>query len=126
MTREFLVVEDEDDYGQIILSLAANEVSPTVPRTPACTQDMQDMHHACRACRPGGGAAVVRMHSTPMRACSTLPPQATVFWMRMRQLQEENLTVHVTVDSANRGGLLVKYGPYDGFVPVSQFGPVSA
>ncbi|KAG1679620.1 hypothetical protein FOA52_006137 [Chlamydomonas sp. UWO 241] len=73
MTREFLVVEDEDDYGQIILSLAANE--------------------------------------------------ATVFWLRMRQLQEENLTVHVTVDSANRGGLLVKYGPYDGFVPVSQFGP---
>lgn len=27
MKREFLVVEDEDDFGQVILSLAANEVS---------------------------------------------------------------------------------------------------
>ncbi len=44
----------------------------------------------------------------------------------MRQLQEENMTVQVKVESANRGGLLVKYGPYEGFVPVSQFGPVSA
>uniref|UniRef100_A0A7R9VUN4 S1 motif domain-containing protein n=1 Tax=Chlamydomonas euryale TaxID=1486919 RepID=A0A7R9VUN4_9CHLO len=72
MSREFLVIEDEDDYGQVILSLAANE--------------------------------------------------ASVFWARLRQLQDENMTVTVKVDSANRGGLLVKYGPYDGFVPVSQFG----
>ena len=43
----------------------------------------------------------------------------------MRQLQEENMTVHVTVEGANRGGLMVKYGPYEGFTPVSQFGPVS-
>lgn len=43
----------------------------------------------------------------------------------MRQLQEENMTVNVKVESANRGGLLVKYGPYEGFTPVSQFGPVS-
>ncbi len=43
----------------------------------------------------------------------------------MRQLQEEAMTVHVKVDSANRGGLIVKYGPYEGFMPVSQFGPVS-
>ncbi len=52
--------------------------------------------------------------------------QASVFWQRMRQMQEENMTVHVKVESANRGGLLVKYGPYEGFTPVSQFGPVSA
>lgn len=51
--------------------------------------------------------------------------QATVFWQRIRQLQEEDITVHVTVESANKGGMLVKYGVYDGFVPVSQFGPVS-
>jgi ribosomal protein S1 len=43
----------------------------------------------------------------------------------MTQLQEENMTVNVKVESANRGGLLVKYGPYEGFIPVSQFGPVS-
>lgn len=43
----------------------------------------------------------------------------------MRQMQEENMTVQVKVESANRGGLVVKYGPYEGFVPVSQFGPVS-
>lgn len=54
---------------------------------------------------------------------SWVTPQASVFWQRLRQLQEENMTVTVKVDSANRGGLLVKYGPYDGFVPVSQFGP---
>mmetsp|Transcript_30144 Transcript_30144/g.66828 ORF Transcript_30144/g.66828 Transcript_30144/m.66828 type:complete len:438 (-) Transcript_30144:933-2246(-) len=72
MKREFMVVEEEDDYGQTILSLAAQE--------------------------------------------------ATVFWQRIRQLQEEDITVYVKVESANKGGLLVKYGPYDGFVPVSQFG----
>ncbi|GAX80819.1 hypothetical protein CEUSTIGMA_g8254.t1 [Chlamydomonas eustigma] len=73
MKREFLVVEDEGNYGQVILSLAANE--------------------------------------------------ASVFWQRMRQQQEENMTVQVKIESANRGGLLVKYGPYEGFIPVSQFGP---
>lgn len=72
MKREFMVVEDEDDYEQVILSLAASE--------------------------------------------------ATVFWQRMRQMMEENLTVNAKVESANRGGLLVKYGPYEGFVPVSHFG----
>lgn len=41
----------------------------------------------------------------------------------MRQQEEEGLTVNVKVDSANRGGLVVKYGPYEGFIPVSQFGP---
>lgn len=73
MRREFMVVEDEEEYGQVIVSLAAME--------------------------------------------------ATVFWQRIRQLQEEDITVHVTVESANKGGMLVKYGVYDGFVPVSQFGP---
>eukprot|EP00798_Chlamydomonas_sp_ICE-L_P004537 gene4537-14706_t len=73
MQREFMVVEDADDFGQTILSLAAME--------------------------------------------------ATVFWQRIRQLQEEDLTVNCMIESANRGGLLVKYGPYEGFIPVSQFGP---
>eukprot|EP00955_Chlamydomonas_euryale_P111648 366082-Chlamydomonas_euryale.AAC.16 len=35
MSREFLVIEDEDDYGQVILSLAANEVRAFV-RARAC------------------------------------------------------------------------------------------
>eukprot|EP00798_Chlamydomonas_sp_ICE-L_P009722 gene9722-7593_t len=73
MKREFMVVEDADDFGQTILSLAAME--------------------------------------------------ATVFWQRIRQLQEEDVSVNCTVESANKGGLLVKYGPYEGFIPVSQFGP---
>mmetsp|Transcript_17096 Transcript_17096/g.42846 ORF Transcript_17096/g.42846 Transcript_17096/m.42846 type:complete len:435 (-) Transcript_17096:959-2263(-) len=72
MQREFVIVQEEDEYGQTVLSLAAME--------------------------------------------------ATVFWHRIRQLQEEDVTVYVKVDSANKGGLLVRYGPYDGFVPVSQFG----
>lgn len=74
MTREFLVVDREDEYGQTVLSLGAVE--------------------------------------------------AGVFWQRIRQLHEEEHTVSVTVESANRGGLLVRYGPYEGFVPVSQFGPM--
>ncbi|GFH17756.1 ribosomal protein S1 homologue [Haematococcus lacustris] len=49
--------------------------------------------------------------------------EVTVFWHRMRQLMEEDVTVYVKVESANKGGLLVKYGPYDGFIPVSQVGP---
>ncbi len=48
-----------------------------------------------------------------------------MFWQRIRQLQEEDHPVSVRVESANKGGLLVKYGPYQGFIPVSQFGPVS-
>lgn len=74
MRREFMVVEDENDEGEVVLSLAAME--------------------------------------------------ANIFWQRIRQLQEEDVTVYVTVDSATKGGLLVTYGPsYEGFVPVSQFGP---
>ncbi len=49
-----------------------------------------------------------------------------MFWQRVRQLHEEEAIVTVRVDSVNRGGLLVRYGPYDGFVPNSQFGPVSS
>lgn len=51
--------------------------------------------------------------------------QATIFWQRIRQLQEEDVIVNVIVDSANKGGMLVKYGVYDGFIPVSQIGSVS-
>lgn len=29
------------------------------------------------------------------------------------------------MESVNKGGMLVKYGIYEGFVPVSHFGPVS-
>ena len=68
------------------------------------------------------------MPSTELQLKLTPPRsrlQASVFWQRMRQLQEENQTVQVKVEGANRGGLMVKYGPYEGFVPVSQFGPVS-
>ena len=50
--------------------------------------------------------------------------QNPVFWQRKRQLKDEDVTVNVTVESANKGGLLVNYGQYEGFVPVSQFGPV--
>ncbi|KAG2432585.1 hypothetical protein HXX76_008929 [Chlamydomonas incerta] len=73
MKRDFMVVEDEEEYGQVIVSLAAME--------------------------------------------------ATTFWQRIRQLQEEDITVTVSVESVNKGGMLVKFGIYDGFIPVSQFGP---
>jgi len=72
MRREFVVVEEEDEYGEVVLSLAALE--------------------------------------------------ASVFWARTRQLQEEDVTVNVTVLGATRGGLLVQYAHLQGFVPLSQFG----
>jgi small subunit ribosomal protein S1 len=102
MKREFVVVDREDEYGQVVLSLAAMEVGG----------DRQ----IC------GGAMLRAMapHSAP---ASLL--QVSVFWQRIRQLQEDDVTVFVKVESANRGGLLVKYGPYEGFVPVSQFSSVS-
>jgi small subunit ribosomal protein S1 len=70
MRREFMVVDEEDSFGQVILSLGSLE--------------------------------------------------ANVFWQRIRQLQEEDVTVYVTVESVNKGGLLVTYGQYDGFIPISQ------
>ncbi|GFR50816.1 hypothetical protein Agub_g13091 [Astrephomene gubernaculifera] len=73
MKRDFLIVEDEEEYGQYIVSLAAIE--------------------------------------------------AGVFWDRIRVLQAEDIPVTVTVESVNKGGMLVKFGMYDGFIPVSQFGP---
>lgn len=54
-----------------------------------------------------------------------LSPQAAVFWTRVRQLQEEDFSVNVTVIGVTKGGLLVKYGPVEGFVPMKQFGTVS-
>lgn len=71
MKREFVVVEEEDDHGEITLSLAALE--------------------------------------------------ASVFWQRIRQLQQEDITVHASVISVNRGGVMVQYGHVEGFVPYSQF-----
>ncbi|KIZ06677.1 30S ribosomal protein S1 [Monoraphidium neglectum] len=70
MKREFVVAEDEDEYGEIILSLAAIE--------------------------------------------------AQTFWQRIRQLQEEDVPVLVTVVGANRGGLMVQYAHLEGFIPVSH------
>ena len=46
-------------------------------------------------------------------------------WQRLRALQDGDETVHVRVEGFNRGGLCVKCGAFDGFVPNSQFGPVS-
>ena len=46
-------------------------------------------------------------------------------WQCLRALQDGDETVHVRVEGFNRGGLRVKCGAVDGFVPTSQFGPVS-
>lgn len=126
MRREFMVVEGEEQYGQVICSLAAMEVS-FVPVT----------RHAVRATRRRLRVTGWHCHCQLMsssHACQALTAdlvsnahvQATVFWQRIRQLQEEDIIVNVLVDSANKGGMLVKYGVYDGFVPVSQIGSVSS
>eukprot|EP00878_Enallax_costatus_P007520 GHUV01007876.1.p1 GENE.GHUV01007876.1~~GHUV01007876.1.p1 ORF type:complete len:357 (+),score=83.44 GHUV01007876.1:111-1181(+) len=72
MKREFIVAEEEDEYGEIILSLAAIE--------------------------------------------------AQTFWHRIRQMQENDCPVYVTVTAATRGGLLVQYQHLEGFIPASHIG----
>jgi small subunit ribosomal protein S1 len=72
MQREFIVAEEEDEYGEIILSLAAIE--------------------------------------------------AQTFWHRIRQMQESDCPVYVTVTAATRGGLLVQYQHLEGFIPASHIG----
>ncbi|GBF91122.1 30S ribosomal protein S1 [Raphidocelis subcapitata] len=72
MKREFVVVENEDEYEEVILSLAAIE--------------------------------------------------AQLFWQRIRQMQEEDVPVLVTVLAANRGGIIVQYAHLEGFIPVSHLG----
>ncbi len=51
-------------------------------------------------------------------------PQATTFWQRIRQLQDEDVPVMVSVMAANRGGLVVSYSNLEGFIPVSHLGQV--
>eukprot|EP00882_Tetradesmus_deserticola_P000457 GHRQ01000502.1.p1 GENE.GHRQ01000502.1~~GHRQ01000502.1.p1 ORF type:complete len:466 (+),score=198.13 GHRQ01000502.1:58-1398(+) len=72
MVREFIVAEEEDEYGEIILSLAAIE--------------------------------------------------AATFWHRIKQMQQEDLPMYVTVTAATRGGLLVQYHHLEGFIPASHLG----
>jgi hypothetical protein len=84
---------------------------------------------ACLRPRPclassGSGDGWMRCDAVPC-APTHLLSQATTFWQRIRQLQEEDVAVTVRVESVNKGGMLVKFGIYDGFIPVSQFGPVS-
>ena len=52
-----------------------------------------------------------------------LCPQYTVAWQRVRQMQEEGVTVMGKVLSMNRGGLLVDVEHLRGFVPTSHLSP---
>lgn len=51
--------------------------------------------------------------------------QAQTFWHRIRQMQENDCPVYVTVTAATRGGLLVQYQHLEGFIPASHIGQVS-
>jgi hypothetical protein len=50
--------------------------------------------------------------------------QAQTFWHRIRQMQENDVPVYVTVTAATRGGLLVQYNHLEGFIPASHLGQV--
>ncbi len=142
MMREFVVVDREDENGQMVLSLAVLEVRgrtgtqhghpgwgpPEATRVSGLAELGGPGHMAhCRCERQCMWRAG---DLTWCRAATPPPPrllgaQASIQWLRMQQMQQEEVTVRVRVESANRGGLLVRYGPFDGFVPVGQFGPVS-
>ena len=46
--------------------------------------------------------------------------QFAVAWQRVRQLQEEDVTLDATVVGVNRGGLLVDVANLRGFIPTSH------
>src|SRR6056297_3068142 len=46
-----------------------------------------------------------------------------IAWERLEKIQNENTTVKVKVVDANKGGLIVKYGKIQGFLPVSHLRP---
>ena len=75
-------------------------------------------------------AACTATPRTPAAAAGPDPPrsaslQSDVLWTRVRQLQEEDVTVFVTVTDFNNGGLTVDYMGIEGFIPIQQFGNVS-
>jgi small subunit ribosomal protein S1 len=51
--------------------------------------------------------------------------ERAIMWQRLRQMQDEDITVPGTVLSANRGGVMVRIFNANGFVPNSHLGPVS-
>jgi hypothetical protein len=126
MKREFVVVEEEDEYGEITLSLAALEVSETLLfcGSQPCQSLQLNEGHAChcaamQAVASGSVMPKLQVSETPIAVS-----QASVFWQRIRQLQQEDITVHANVISVNRGGVMVQYGHVEGFVPYSQFSQV--
>lgn len=60
-----------------------------------------------------------------IQTLSVLCSQAQIFWHRIRQMQENDCPVYVTVTAATRGGLLVQYQHLEGFIPASHIGQVS-
>jgi ribosomal protein S1 len=52
--------------------------------------------------------------------------QAATFWHRIKQMQQDDVPVYVTVTAATRGGLLVQYNHLEGFIPASHLGQVRA
>jgi ribosomal protein S1 len=52
--------------------------------------------------------------------------QAETFWHRIKQMQQDDVPVYVTVTAATRGGLLVQYNHLEGFIPASHLGQVRA
>jgi predicted RNA-binding protein with RPS1 domain len=150
MKREFVVVEDEDEYEEVILSLAAIEVragrSPGAAACPPRGRCGAATRRCMRGQRGAGAAAACRrgwrwrLHAARGAAHWTAPPlrahaarrprppsphpQAQIFWQRIRQMQEEDVPVTVTVVGANRGGLMVQYAHLEGFIPLSHLGQV--
>ena len=46
--------------------------------------------------------------------------QEAICWQRVKQLQEEDVTVHGKVVQINKGGVMVEVEHLRGFVPLSQ------
>ncbi len=67
--------------------------------------------------------AVTRPEPAPPAAAPATPPQPDALkadWQRARQLLESKERVELRVVGYNRGGLLVRFGQIQGFVPTSQ------
>jgi hypothetical protein len=141
MQRDFIVVEEEDEYGEIILSLGAIEVR----RQQQCSRvfwggGLQQPSTAIGGCRGSGKTQRIckqlqqpgcQCRCADCRPLALLPcalphhAQAEVFWARIKQMHANNVPVFVTVIAATRGGFVVQYEHLEGFIPISHLGQVS-
>lgn len=114
--REFIVVRDEYKGGDIRLSLRKFEVS-AISLHATQDQAVPDVR------RHSMLLPVTKGQNASLFLLSML--QESICWQRVKQMQEEDVTVNGKVVQINKGGVMVEVEHLRGFVPMSQIQNVS-